>query len=306
MPENNSKETENAQDKDKETIITPSYSDFEDDLEDDELDDDYEDGDFEDDEDDEDFEGEDFEDDEDEGEYSENDMQLQAQSMLDQLMSSPLFAQVQQMMGGLGGVDGMFSRAGMLQTQGDLDGAAHIYLDILDENAESYRANEELGKVLLAMDKPSEAEIYLKKAGEIEPENASAFLYLGYAYFYQEKYDECTQAFEKCVEIDPQNHIASNNLGYAYYLNGELEKAVTTFTKSGDAGSDRAYYNLGMVNLLLGKEKAATEAYQEAFDLDPRLRQIEDHISDLEKASEKYPERAELLQKQIETLREQA
>jgi tetratricopeptide (TPR) repeat protein len=278
-------------------VGTGNYDDNPDDLDDDEYEDDEEtEYDLDD--------GSDYEDEDDDATYTPQNQQDQMQTLMDQLMTSPMFAQVQQLFGGMSGIEQQFTQAQMKMATGDPQGAAEIYLDMLDEEPDNYRANESLGQALMMLDKPDQAEIYLKKATEIEPETASAYLYLGYAYFYQEKYPECISALEKCTELDPSSHISMNNLGFAYYLNNELDKAAQTFARAGDLGSERAYYNLGMVMLLLDDEETAAQAYDEALALDPDARQVQDHINDLAKAIAAFPDRAEALQAQIEELRD--
>jgi tetratricopeptide (TPR) repeat protein len=303
-------EIEDEDDEDEE------FDDEDEDFEDEEFDDEDEDEDEFDDDDDEDEEDE-FDDDDDEDEDDEEDededyvdeedptqaLFSSSGSLYDQLTANPLFAQVSQMLtSGMPATEQALTQARMLQATGDLEGAAQLYLDVLDEDPEHYRANEALGQVLLAMDKPEEAELYLQKTTQIDPEVSSGFLYLGYVHYAQEQFDKCVQDFGRAVELEPDNHMACNNLGFAQYLTGDLEGAEQSFTQAGDYGSDRAYYNLGMVRLLQGKEKEAWTAYQEGFDLDPRMQQIEDHLQDLEKATGKYPERAELLQTAMQRL----
>jgi Flp pilus assembly protein TadD len=152
------------------------------------------------------------------------------------------------------------------------------------------------------MDKPTDAIPFLTQALDLDPQDASAPLYLGYAYYALNEYAECVTYFGKVVELDPYNQLALNNLGYAYYLNGQLAEAEKIFIQGGDAGSERSYYNLGMVRLLQGNEAKAWEAYEEATELDPRGSQISDHLQDLEKAKELHPEQAAILSQAAEKL----
>jgi Flp pilus assembly protein TadD len=150
------------------------------------------------------------------------------------------------------------------------------------------------------MDKPEEAVSFLVKATELDANDANGFLYLGYCYHALGQYDDSIQAFEQAIEIEPDQHIARNNLGFMYYQKGDLENAEQTFIKAGDFGSERAYYNLGMVRLIQGKEDKAWDAYDEAEELDPHYTQVEDHLEDLQKALERYPEAHPLLSQAIE------
>ncbi len=264
---------------------------------------------------DEDFEGDEIEDEEeydgdedyyeDEDEDDEGDAtnlsQMDPYALAQQLASSPLFAQVQAMLGG-GNVEVRMSSARLQQVSGDLEGAAEIYLDIIEEDPEYQKAYIALGQVLLALDKPQEAEVFLSKAIELQPEDSEAYLYMGYAYYAQQNFEKCIEYFGQAVEFDPDSHVAINNLGYAQYLTGRLDEAEKTFIRGGDVGSNRAYYNLGLVRVLQGKEEKAWEAYQDAADLDPRATQVEDHLADLEQAKQRFPDKVALLDEAIKRL----
>jgi tetratricopeptide (TPR) repeat protein len=263
--------------------------------EEDEFDEDEEDE-FDDDEFDEDEEEDELEDEEEGGQFSQD-------QLINQLTSNPLFAQVQQLLTGtMVGPEKVFTQARMLQATGDLEGAAQLYLDVIEEDPDHFKAHVALGQVLLAMDKPQEAETFLQKAISLDPEDASSYLYLGYAHYAQERFEDCVEDFKKAVALDKSNALALNNLGFVQYLTGRLDEAADTFTLAGDFGSDRAYYNLGLVRLLQGRESEGWSAYLEAFDLDPHGRQIEDHLTDVQKALAAHPDKALLLDDAITRL----
>jgi superkiller protein 3 len=245
-------------------------------------------------------EAEDYEDDDDdeyeEDEEDEEDYAQRAQALASALGSSGLLSQMSALLGG-GAIPGdtSFLRGRAMQASGDLEAAAEGYLDAIDENPEHLKSYVALGQVLLAMDKPDEAITFLEKASEIDPNDAGSYLYLGYCYYGKEDYARCVDYFGKVVELEPNHTLAYNNLGFAYYLTGDMEASAKTFVKAGDVGSERAYYNLGMVRLVQGKEKEAWQAYEDAFELDPRGTQIEEHLEDLQAAKERYPEAQVLL-----------
>jgi tetratricopeptide (TPR) repeat protein len=281
-------EDENEDEDDLEVAGVLEGDEFEDEDDEDGLEDDDE---FED-EDDEEYEA---------GEYEEDDEdaaqnQFSQEQLFSQLTSNPLFAQVQQMLNNqLSGPDRTMTQARMLQATGNLEGAAQLYLDVIQEVPDHVKAYIQLGQVLMAMDKPAEAEPFLQKATELDPEDAAAFLYLGYSHYGQEQFETAIDDFKKAAALDKGNPLALNNLGFVQYLTGKLDEAADTFTRAGDFGSDRAYYNLGLVRLIQGKESEGWSAYLEAFDLDPNGRQIEDHLKDVQKAMLKYPDKAPLL-----------
>lgn len=205
-------------------------------------------------------------------------------------------------LGGGGGTEAIMLRGQAFQLEGEYEEAAQAYLDVIEQEPEHYKANVALGQVLMFMDKADEAEAFLLKATEIDPTDANGFLYLGYCYHALNRYDEAITAFEQAIEIEPDQHVAQNNLGFIYFLKGDLENAERTFLKAGDYGSERAYYNLGMIRLIMGKEEDAWQAYDDAEELDPNYTQVEDHLEDLTKIVERYPDAAPLLNQAIERL----
>ena len=233
-----------------------------------------------------------------------NTSQQDVYKLAESLLSSPLMSQFSTLMGGpkMNEAERRFNQGKMLQGGGMLDEAAEAYLDVIDLDPDHFGAHVAIGQVLLTMDKPTDAIPFLQQATELDPQDPSAPLYLGYAYYGLRQYEQCVAAFEKAVELDPYNHLALNNLGFSQFLTNRLAAAEQTFVRAGDQGSDRANYNLGMVRLLQDKPEAAWEAYDEAAELDPNGAQIEDHLEDLQKAYQQYPDHATLLDGAVEKL----
>jgi tetratricopeptide (TPR) repeat protein len=285
-----------------EVIPSDEEEEYEEEFEDEDLDDEEE---FD--------EAEDYEDDDDD-EYDEDDEEeavdyaQQAQALASALGSSGLLSQMSALLGGGGAIpgDASFLRGRAMQASGDLEAAAEGYLDAIDENPEHLKAYIALGQVLLAIDKPDEAITFLEKASELDPNDAGSYLYLGYCYYTKEEYARCVEYFAQVVELEPNHTLAYNNLGFAYYLTGDMDASAKTFIKAGDVGSERAYYNLGMVRLVQGKEKEGWQAYEDAFELDPRGTQIEEHLDDLQAAKERHPEVLALLEESERRLLERA
>ncbi len=234
------------------------------------------------------------------GKTSQQDVYQLAESLL----SSPLMSQFSTLMGGpkMNEAERRFNQGKMLQGGGMLDEAAEAYLDVIDLDPDHLGAHVAMGQVLLTMDKPLDAIPFLQQATELDPQDPGAPLYLGYAYYGLEQYEQCVAAFEQAVVLDPYNHLSLNNLGFSQFLTRRLAAAEQTFVRAGDQGSDRANYNLGMVRLLQDKPDAAWEAYDEAAELDPNGAQIEDHLADLQKAYQQYPDHAVLLDRAVEKL----
>ncbi len=268
---------------------------------------------------DEDFEDEDgyytTEDDDDDEEYEAGavnlqgaDLQAQARNLASMLSGDGLMSQLSAMMGGgkMSATQASYAKGQALQATGDLEGAAEAYLDVIEEDDQNLKAYVALGQVLLAMDNPDQAITFLERARDLDPADAGSYLYLGYAYYAKEEFDKCVENFSVVAELEPMHHLAWNNLGFAQYLNRDFDGAIKSFNRAGDIGSERAYYNLGMVRLVQGKEKEGWQAYEDAEELDRNGNQIEEHLTDLNAALELHPEAAPLLNTAIARLLERA
>jgi len=237
-----------------------------------------------------------------------SDLQAQARNLASMLSGEGLMGQLSALMGGgkITGSQANYAKGQALQATGDLEGAAEAYLDVIEEDDQNLKAYVALGQVLLAMDNPDQAITFLERAKDLDPDDAGSYLYLGYAYYAKEEFDKCVENFAVVAELEPMHHLAWNNLGFAQYLNKDYEGAIQSFSRAGDIGSERAYYNLGMVRLVQGKEKEGWQSYEDAEELDPHGNQIEEHLPDLYSAVELHPEAAPLLNTSIERLLERA
>jgi Flp pilus assembly protein TadD len=101
----------------------------------------------------------------------------------------------------------------------------------------------------------------LRRACELEPENAAYLVSYGNACLKEKKYDDASQALKKAVEIKPDDASAWNNLAHSYIVSDKIDDAVMAFSKATELKPDfhEALHNLG---LALGKLKR----YEEAAD----------------------------------------
>ena len=278
------------------------------------------------DEDEDDFEDEDEDEDEDEGEddeeYEDEDEDgtdrpvalAQAGSFtgatlppgMANLMNSPIMSQAMRAMGGNPAMfGGRIQQARMFQSMGQYDQAVEMYLDSIDATPDDPAAYIGIGQSLLMLDRPKDAETFLRKAVELAPYAPDAHIYLGYATYNQGKYPDTLIHFKQARDLDPENAVALNNYGYALFLNKQLEEADPVFVKAGDRGNERAYYNLGLIRFLMRRDADAQQAYADAFELDPRLNEVAGHLEDIDRARDIYADHKEAIDKAEAMVREQ-
>jgi tetratricopeptide (TPR) repeat protein len=90
-------------------------------------------------------------------------------------------------------------------------------------NADAYAF---LGYALAVSDQPSEGIKYIKKAFLLNPSPPSFYLHiLGICYRMLEQYGDAITAFKKSIQIQPDNIVAHIGLIFAYSLSGQEDKA---------------------------------------------------------------------------------
>jgi cytochrome c-type biogenesis protein CcmH/NrfG len=69
-----------------------------------------------------------------------------------------------------------------------------------------------LGFIYLNEENWSDAATNLRKASELQPNNANFWLAYGQASYYLQNYDTAEKAFRKTLQLDPKNKDAKNGL----------------------------------------------------------------------------------------------
>jgi len=117
----------------------------------------------------------------------------------------------------------------------------------------------DLGRIFLDERESRQAEDYFKKAIEIDPGNAEAYIGLGWLYHYREQSRAAEDGFRENLEIDP-----SADLGWIYLDLGRPQDAEDYFKKAIDLDprNSRAYFELGRLYYELGLSHKSSEALE--------------------------------------------
>lgn len=101
-----------------------------------------------------------------------------------------------------------------------------------------------------------------RKALKMQPSFAAAHNRLGICYNKQGEHEQATREFELCVRSSPDDAQALNNLGYSLYLQGQYKAAASVLRKALEARPDftRARMNLA---LALARQEQMQAAYDE-------------------------------------------
>jgi spermidine synthase len=107
-------------------------------------------------------------------------------------------------------------------------------------NPESFRANANLGKLLLMMGKAPAAEPYLLKAVQLRPEAVEALRDLGMMFIVTERPAQALPYLQTALRLDPEEFGVRNYLGSALAMTGNPAAAIPHFEKALELKPDDA------------------------------------------------------------------
>jgi len=101
----------------------------------------------------------------------------------------------------------------------------------------------------------------------LRPKVGSLFNNLGMSLFLKGEYEKAMMAFAEASKIEPSNKRISNNLALALYKLGRYPEALEVFKRAGDEPG--AYYNMGSLFMMEGKNREAVIAFEKAIEVKP-------------------------------------
>ena len=154
-----------------------------------------------------------------------------------------------------------------------------IWSDTLKRNPKSWLAYNNLGKILLAEQNFSEAEIHFQSALKLKPDFRDAFNNLGASYIEQNQLDEALRTLQHTVKLWPDYAAARSNLGVALTRLSRFDEAAVQLRRASELAPEDASYhkNLGYTQQRLRQLDASIASYRRAVSLSPRP----DYYSDL-------------------------
>jgi superkiller protein 3 len=110
-----------------------------------------------------------------------------------------------------------------------------------------------------------------KKALALDPKNAQAALGMGWAYSYQQSYDEGIAAFQKALQIDPGvTGEAYDGIAWCYFFKQDMAQATAALDKAQAAG--RSDPKLRQVIAKVAELKEKQELYKKYLEEQEKLR----------------------------------
>ncbi len=132
------------------------------------------------------------------------------------------------------------------------------------------------GGAYLEGDRWADAEVDLKRAYELAPEEATTLNYLGYSWAERGvNLDEAFDLIEKAVALAPDSGAVTDSLGWAHYQLGQYEEAVIHLEKAAamEPADPTITDHLGDAYWRLGRRREAIYQWRRALELEPSDRQ---------------------------------
>jgi hypothetical protein len=147
------------------------------------------------------------------------------------------------------GTVAMVAEAQRLYADRQLDKAEDLYLKVLQQDNKNVPTLANLAAIQLDQDHLETAEINIKQAIGVAPDDPYSLFVLGRLKFRQKKFDEAVDALSRAAKLDPQDAQIQNFLGLALSEKGLRGPAETALRKAIqlDPGYANAHNNLAVV-----------------------------------------------------------
>ncbi len=165
----------------------------------------------------------------------------------------------------------ILSKALQFHSQGNISEAAKYYQYFINQGFADAKVFSNFGVLLQGLGKLKEAELYIHKAIELNPNYALAHSNLGGILKELGKLKEAELYIRKAIELNPNSPDAYSNLGVILKDLGNLKEAELYIRKAIELNpnSPDAYSNLGVILKELGKLKEAELYIRKAIELNP-------------------------------------
>ena len=153
---------------------------------------------------------------------------------------------------------------------GDPEGADIALARAVELNPTHVKSLVNHGRVLLELDRATEAEARLVAALDLDPANADARRVMGRVLQAQARVDEAIAGYEETLRLDGSDVWALNNLGLLLIQQERFGEALAPLAKAASLDADLACVqnNLGVALERTGHYGAAAEAYARATAID--------------------------------------
>lgn len=180
-----------------------------------------------------------------------------------------------------------YNLAAALAERNELEQAALLAADLVDQFPDEPRASWIYGRILLQRRELAEAGDYLLAVRDKIPTSAETIQTLGIYSYLMGDYEESAQWFRQAVERSPESSEALHNLSMALIRLDELEEATKVSRKAVELSSEdpRLVYQLALVLDRDGEIQEASKMYRRFLELndDPaKAAVVREHLAEME------------------------
>lgn len=173
----------------------------------------------------------------------------------------------------------LMQEAKVLHESGQLDGAAQIYLQVIEKEPQNFGAHCSLGFVYILQERFGEAERHLGAAVGIEPRVADAWVQLCSAAYKQGRPQDALNYLERAVGLEPDNVESLTNRAVMLLEMGRVPQAQATIETALAFKPDFAAALLAHGNVFSAQKRyeEALDAYNAALGIEPENQAARDN-----------------------------
>lgn len=168
----------------------------------------------------------------------------------------------------------------------------------------NYTAHNNLGYVLAAEGRTTEAIEHYQRALEINPDCAESDNNLGTVFLDQGQLDKALGYYRQALAIDPNFAEAHNNLGILLSKQGKTAEAIEHYQKAIELNPNRAefYNNLGKLFATQGHAARAMAQFHKALEVEPDNAKVQYNLANVAFAQERWDEAVEYYQQALKQM----
>ncbi len=149
------------------------------------------------------------------------------------------------------------------------------------------QALTEQGRLHLEANRYKEAEADLRKAVSNAPEDFQAHFELGKLYTRTQEYAKAVESYKHAIAAKPDSAAGMYNLGFVYAGQKDWDNAEKMLLRAADQKSpfiDKIYFNLGVVQLKLGKKNDGIHNLKKSLGINPENMRARQYLAQLGEA----------------------
>jgi protein O-mannosyl-transferase len=156
-----------------------------------------------------------------------------------------------------------------------------LWRDTVARNPGSYMAHNNLGIVLLQLNKEQEAKGQFEEALRLKPDDAEGYVNLGNILLHEGQTREAVGRFEEAVRLKPNLALGHKRLGLALESMGKMPEAIGQFEEALRLKPDdaEACICLGHALKAMGKNSEAVSYYEQALRIDPDYAEAQNDLA---------------------------